>query len=154
MKKSGKTRFLDKNPWSFLHFDRVSRLYPNGKMVHILRDPRDVVASFLKQPWMPSDPRHSALMVKRLMELWWKVSKEIDQSRFMEIRLEDLVQNTEEVLISICSFWEIDFQPKLMEIDLSASNSGRWRKELNVDEQAIINEILSDIILRYDYSVE
>lgn len=152
MDRAERPRFLEKNTWSLLHFDWVSRLYPSGKMVHIHRDPRDVVASYIKQPWMPSEPEQAALTLKRLMELWWRARQGVDPARWMEISLGDLVADTERVLYEVCAFWEIDFHPELMKIDLSRSNSGRWHTELSAEQQTRVNAILGDIIVHYGYA--
>jgi hypothetical protein len=151
MWKKKKTRFMEKNTWSLLHFDTVSRLYPNGKLVHIHRDPRDVVSSFIKQNWMPSDPIKSAYILKRLFELWWEVKARVDESRWMEISLNDLVNDTENVLRRVCNFWQIDFNPCLLSIDLSHSNAGRWKIDLSHSQQEKIEKVLDEIIEYYGY---
>lgn len=151
MQQHKRSRFLEKNTWSLLHFDVISRLYPNGKLVHIHRDPRDVVASYTKQIWMPSDPVQSARILKRLFDLWWRSREQIDKTRIMEIGLHDLVDDTESVLRSVCKFWEIEFNPCLLSIDLSRSNSGRWKKDLTHSEQEKVEKILGEIINHYGY---
>lgn len=152
MEKQKRSRFLEKNTWSLVHFDVVGRLYPTGKLVHIYRDPRDIVASFVGQAWMPSDPVQSARMLKRLIELWWNAREKVDPSRWMEIGLEELVDNTEVVLRQVCEFWEIDFDPCLLSVDLSRANSGRWRTELPQGARSKVEEVLSQVLERYGYS--
>ena len=152
--QSGKSRFLEKNPWTHLHFEKISRLYPNSKMVHIHRDPRDVVASYMKQPWMPSDPSQSAMILKRLMEIWWSERGKVSPKNWIEIGLHDLVSDTEQVLNKVCKFWEIDFVPEMMQIDLSRSNGGRWKKDLDLEQQLQVSTILRDVIKYYDYDTE
>lgn len=151
MQQQNRSRFMEKNTWSLLHFDVVSRLYPNGRLVHIHRDPRDVVASYTKQVWMPSDPVQSALVLKRLYDLWWQARSQVHESRWMEIGLQELVDDTENVLKRVCRFWEIEFDPCLLSVDLSRSNSGRWKKDLTPDEQEKVENILGEIIRYYDY---
>ncbi len=151
MEQSGKSRFLEKNTWSLLHFDKISRLYPRGKMVHIHRDPRDVVASYIKQPWMPSDPVQSAMILKRLIEMWWATREKVSSKLWIEIDLHDLVNNTEPVLERVCDFWEINFAPEMLQIDLSHSNQGRWKVDLDLEQQRQVSMILSDIIEYYGY---
>lgn len=151
MKQAGRPRFLEKNTWTFLHFDTISRLYPTGKLVHIHRDPRDVVASYVKQPWMPSDPVQSALLLKKLIMKWWSTRNSIDSARWIEIGLRDLVLDTEGILRDVCRFWEIDFHVDLLKVDLSRSHDGRWRRELTKEQQNQINRILEEVIDFYGY---
>ena len=154
MQQTGKNRFLEKNTWSLLHFDKISRLYPSGKMVHIHRDPRDVVASYMKEPWMPSDPVQSAMILKRLMEMWWSERDKVSPDKWIEIGLHELVNDTEGVLKNVCKFWEIDFSSEMMKIDLSRSNSGRWKNDLDLVQQQQVSEILRDVIEYYNYDIE
>ena len=151
MKNQMKSRFLEKNTWSLLHFDLVSRLYPNGKLVHIHRDPRDVVASYTKQIWMPSNPVQSALILKRLYDLWWQARDQVNGARWMEIGLQELVDETEKVVRRVCKFWELEFDPCLLSIDLSRSNSGRWKEDLSIDDQLKVEKIIGPIIEYYGY---
>jgi hypothetical protein len=151
MQRHNRSRFLEKNTWSLLHFDIISRLYPSGKLVHIHRDPRDVVASYTKQIWMPSDPVQSAHLLKRLFDLWWQARGQVDGSRWMEIGLQELVDDTENVLRHVCKFWEIEFDPCLLSVDLSRSNSGRWKKDLTLDDQKKVENILGEIVEYYGY---
>jgi hypothetical protein len=154
MEQSNKKRFLEKNTWSLLHFDKVSRLYPTSKMVHIHRDPRDVVASYVKQPWMPSDPVQCAKILMKLMDLWWHARGLVIPDRYLEISLHDLVNNTEEVQKKVCSFWEIEYVPELLDMDLSGSNDGRWKKELNQEQRVQVEIILESVLSHYGYDKE
>lgn len=149
MKHQGKTRFLEKNTWSLLYLDIVLKLYPTGKFVHIYRDPRDVVASFCSQPWMPNDPIHSALILKDMYFKWWKARDLVSKNSYIEIGLDDLVTNPEKTLFSLCSFWNISYYDGLLDIDLSKSNSGRWKSDIPADLHPKINLILKDAIDTY-----
>jgi protein-tyrosine sulfotransferase len=46
MKKNNKSRWLEKTPANILHLDRIYSYWSNSKVIHILRDPRDVFASY------------------------------------------------------------------------------------------------------------
>ena len=149
MAAQGKERFLEKNTWSLLYFSRVAKLYPTGKFVHIYRDPRDVVASFCAQPWMPNDPVKSALILRDMYAQWHKELTLVPENRYMEISLENLVSNTEETLRLLCSFWNLPFYDELLNQDLSRSNSGRWKSEIPIKLQETVNEILQESIKIY-----
>ncbi len=49
--RSGKTFVAEKTPANALYFVELSVLFPRSRFVHILRDPRDVVASLTRMDW-------------------------------------------------------------------------------------------------------
>lgn len=52
--RAGKQRWSEKSAGQPI--DAALGLFPNAQVVHILRDPRDVVASSLATPWTDPDP--------------------------------------------------------------------------------------------------
>lgn len=149
----GTKYYLEKNTWNILWFKQWQEILPDSKLVHIYRDPRDVVASYVKQTWMPSDPIQSASVYRNLLRTWFRVREEVSESSYYEISLEELVQQPEAVLEKICSFWDIPMHSNLLKVDLNRSNSGRWRKEFPHETQRLLNELLHDEILRLGYEI-
>lgn len=144
--------FLEKNTWNILWFGTILELLPNAKLVHIYRDPRDVVASFTKQTWMPSNPRKSAIIYKNIVSKWQQIKNSVPYESFIEISLEKLVSNPENVLKTICEFWELDWNNALLNVDLSRSHSGRWKADLSLAEQKDIQSILNEVIKDLGYA--
>ncbi len=134
--------YLEKNTWNILWFDKILELLPDSRMVHIYRDPRDVIASFTHQTWMPSDPLKSALIYRDVIQRWWDIKDTIPCHTYIEISLESLVNNTESILRKICAFWDMPWDESLLSIDLSKSHSGRWKKDLDIHEQSKVQNLL------------
>ena len=151
LEKQGKQIYVEDNTWNILWFDRFLELIPQAKLVHIYRDPRDVVASFTQQTWTPSDPSQAALFYNGIMERWWDIRKHLPKTSYMEISLENLVQTPEALTKEICRFWNIPWHESLLKTDLSRSHSGRWKKDLNPKDQDNIQTILSDTIGNLGY---
>jgi hypothetical protein len=49
--RSGKHFVAEKTPANALYFSELFALFPDSRFVHVVRDPRDVVASLLKMDW-------------------------------------------------------------------------------------------------------
>ncbi|MFN0022584.1 MAG: sulfotransferase family protein [Parvularculaceae bacterium] len=49
--QSGKARIAEKTPANALYFVELHRLFPESRLIHVVRDPRDVVASLLGMDW-------------------------------------------------------------------------------------------------------
>jgi len=126
----GRTHFLEKNTWTYLHFGQVRRLMPSARMVHITRHPCDVVASFTKQPWMPTDPMQAAFVFRALMARWRTERAAVPASSILEVSLERICADPSSALSRICGWWGIPMSDSLLAIDLSRSNAGRWRRDI------------------------
>lgn len=140
----GARHYVEKNTWNILWFDRLLELLPEGRLVHIHRDPRDVVASYTKQAWTPSDPALAARMYADIVRRWWDIRARVPEGTFIEIALESLVRDPRSALDEICRFWGIPWHDGLLATDLSRSHTGRWQKELTPDQQRAVHEILAE----------
>jgi hypothetical protein len=143
---SNKSYYLEKNTWNILIYDRLLDLMPDSKLIHMYRDPRDVISSFMKQKWMPSDLEKSIIIYKDIMMKWNEIKSNIPVSAFIEVSLEKLVHSPEKEIKRICEFWNVKWDDSLMKTDLSKSNQGRWKKDMEKNqikylESNLINEI-------------
>lgn len=140
----GSKHFIEDTPWNILCFNKLLELLPEAKLVHIYRDPRDVVASYMKQPWAPSDPLQAANWYKGIMEQWQAVKGVIPCNSYKEISLEDLVADPKNILKGVCEIWDMEWDDSLLETDLTHSHSGRWKKDLTPGQQKQVSDILGD----------
>lgn len=143
--------YLEKNTWNILWYDKILELLPESRLVHIYRDPRDIVASYTRQTWMPADAVKSARIYKDIMERWSYVRDQVPADKYLEISLEALVADPEDVLRQICSFWDIPWNSCLLSTDLSKSNTGRWKTDLSAKAQDDIRIILSNLLKTLGY---
>ena len=144
--------WVEDNTWNFIWFRSLLALLPEARLVHVYRDPRDVVASYTKQTWMPTDPARSATVYTDIMSRWFQVREELPPETFIEISLEDLVQCTESTLRRVCEFWEIPWHGALLDTDLSRSNSGRWKHDLSSSEADQVQRITEVPLRKLGYS--
>ncbi|EDY85643.1 hypothetical protein GP5015_431 [gamma proteobacterium HTCC5015] len=144
---------LEKNTWNILCFNRTLELLPEAKLVHIVRDPRDVVASYGAQSWVPSDYIRSAQVYRDLMDEWLKVKNVIPSNSYIEVRLEDLTQDPILEYKRICEFWGVSWHEDLMQIKLSGSSFGRWKKDIPEAVADEVCEIVRPVCEMYGYEV-
>lgn len=151
LESQGKSVYLEDNTWNILHFKSLLDLIPEAKLVHIYRDPRDVVCSFIKQTWMPSDLDQSSKIYMDLMDSWWAVRDRIPVGSFLEISLEGLVSEPEKTIREVAQFWDMRWHESLLGTPLNRSHSGRWKKELSKEEQNYLDKRLSRYIQKLNY---
>lgn len=83
------TVFVEKTPQHALHVELVARLFPSARFLHLLRDPRDVVASLLAasrgwgSAWAPPGPAEAAQLWIRHVEGGRRLAGE---PRYREVR--------------------------------------------------------------------
>lgn len=144
--------FVEDNTWNIFFARELLELVPEAKIVHIYRDPRDVVASFIHQRWCPSNIRKAALWYKSMMEYWLReVRVSLTAGQFYEVSLEQLVSQPKETITKLCEFTGLSFEDSLIEVDLTKSNSGRWKSEFSRSEKEEISRILGPIISDLSY---
>jgi len=143
------THFVEDTPFNVLYFDGIRRLLPESRLVHIHRDPRDVVASYLHRTWSPSDPEMAARFYVEIMRRWEAVRESLPPDSFIEVGLAALLDQPEAVLRRVCEFWGLPWTGALLGVDLSRSNRGRWRTELPPKTLRRVEEILGVYMERY-----
>jgi hypothetical protein len=143
--------YVEDNTWTILWFDKILNILPEAKLVHIYRDPRDVVSSFLHQSWCPSNLIEATKWYKSIIKRWLKLKNQIAKNAYMEISLESLVAKPKDTIKKICDFWNIEYNSSILNIDLSRSHSGRWKKDLNKDQQNNLEYLLKDELQCFGY---
>jgi hypothetical protein len=143
--------FIEDNTWNILFSADLLDLIPNAKIISVVRDPRDVVASFAKQKWMPSNKAQSAKIYNDLIVEWIEIRRNLDKQSWIEVRLEDVVLEPESQIRKICDFIELPWEDNLLKIDLSKSNSGQWKKDFSEEEQRSVIPLLAEHIKSFGY---
>src|SRR5690606_18762378 len=96
--KPGATWFVEKTPAHSLDVDLIARLVPGARVLHVVRDPRDVVASMLRasrgfgDDWAPDGVLAAAAMYRRYVTRARASGARLGD-RFREHRYEDLVRD-------------------------------------------------------------
>ena len=97
---------VERTPWHASHLPLMAAVYPDARVLNIVRDGRDIARSLVAMPWGPKDIAEAA-------EEWRKsVVDAADGAasfgeRFREVRYERLLESLGEEVASIFSFLEI-----------------------------------------------
>jgi hypothetical protein len=121
--KHGKPRWGDKTPQYMRHLGLIDRLFPDAQYVHLIRDGRDAALAFLDMPegvvtrtWAhPRSPAGFACEWRTEVRRARDLGRRAGPRRYLEVRYEDLVSDTESVVRSICDFAELPFEPGMLE---------------------------------------
>ncbi len=138
----------DKRPDNFYHIGLILRLFPNARILHTVRDPRDTCLSnyFLHlshdQPHALdlADLGHHYRAYQRLMAHW----KTIAGDRMLDVEYDTLVRNPETAIRNVTTFLGLSFEAACLDFQTSPApvktasvwqvreplyqrSSGRWR---------------------------
>ena len=96
-KSRGRTRWADKTPRYALSLAYINDLFPTCQIVHVIRDGRDVVASH-RDRWGYRSALKAVEKWPRYIKAARRVGERLPDDRYIEVRYEDLVLDTEATL--------------------------------------------------------
>lgn len=111
--RQNKIRWGDKTPFYISDMDVLYRVFPNCRIIHLVRDGRDVALSQRGVSWAPSN-------IPRIAKEWaWRVTlaRKIGNvlgPQYLEVQYESLVANPELVLRQICTFIDEPFAESML----------------------------------------
>lgn len=135
-------------------FDRVLRIWPDARFIHICRDGRDVGRSVIEMGWAGN--MYTA--VERWIEaedLWAGMRRKISAKQYVDIQYEILVNQPEATLTKLCEFIGVPYDPAMLEYSKhgtyqapSPKAIGQWKTKLPSTEvqlaEARIGPLLSE----------
>ena len=170
----GKPRWGDKTPGYVRFLPLIRREFPEAFVIHLIRDGRDVAASFLEQPFGPKSAIDAARYWKRDVELGMQEGAAFPAEQYLEVRYEKLSSEPEGVLRSVCERIGVEFDPAVLDQGHAASKYilpehfwheksaqpvttariGRWRDRLT-DLDAQLFELEAGTLLKHlGYGIE
>lgn len=132
--RRGKARWAEKTPQYAEHLDFVDKLFPECQVIHVLRDPRDVVVShrlrwgYMRAVW--SIQRWRTLVTAA--RAWGAAAP---AGRYMELRYEALVKAPEETLRPVFEFLGEPWDPTVLEYEDHPHDRGPEQRPRAVREQ-------------------
>lgn len=166
----GKDRYGDKSPSYIQHLPSLAELFPEACFVHIVRDGRDVVLSFLDADFGPGSVVEAALQWRDRVAQGTKTGRALGSDRYVEVRYEDLVQQPERTLVSLCAFVGLSFHPEMLSYfgreggaassDLYKYRHVRlpptaglrdWRSQMSPRDVAVFEEVAGGLLEQLGY---
>jgi hypothetical protein len=114
MQAEGKVRWGDKTPPYILILPELTRMYPDSRFIHLIRDGHDVAKSVLDAEWADRWWHHNAGDWIRALDCHWRWMRSDIRDRILEVRYEKLVLETEATLKEICRFIDEEFEPGML----------------------------------------
>lgn len=159
---SGKPRWGDKTPMYYSCWRQLMALFPGSRLIHIIRDGRDVELSLERVGWHGPTARDRARYWQERVEMARDAARELGPERNLIIRYEELVLDTRATLEAVCEFLREAFEPGMLDFFEDAEQHicnidgdvhekvrrapqpedvGRWRREMSVERQREFEEV-------------
>lgn len=166
----GKQRWGEKTPGHAFYWQQILERHPDARVVHIVRDPRDVALSLLRARFGEKTVFMAAWQWRRYLEQIARVKALVPSGRFHELRYEDLLQDPETAMRSVCAFLDEPYDDGMLQFHenfapygtdvvnegnlrrpLLTSNTGKWSAELSPKETGIVETVAGDLLRQKGY---
>lgn len=151
---AGATQWIEMTPPNVARGAELLRLVPDMKLLHSLRDGRDVACSVTPLNWGPSDVFASLdWWAERLLEAH-TACQGLESSQLLIIEMEDLVSRHRlTTLDRLLSFLDVEATPEVSEyferqVVPTRSNIGRWHNDVDPDKHEAFNDAYSFLLER------
>lgn len=171
--REGKLRWGDQSGLIERYADQIFRAYPNARLIHMVRDPRDRYQASLAL-WPKGKMRVGGATARWLYSIRLaRRNAERYPDRYLLVRYETLVAQPEPTLREICDFLAEPFVPAMLRMDgapryrekygratapdqspITTAYIGRFRGAVAPRELAFMQAIAGRQMRRYGYDLE
>ena len=124
-----KSRWGDKRPYYIRYIPQLLKLYPDARIIHVIRNGHDCIASLKRMPWWKKNSIHSMLNWRHSIRMGVKASGAF-KDQFLEVRYEDIVRHPENQLKIICDFINVKYESGMLDFHLNTErNIPAYKKE-------------------------
>jgi hypothetical protein len=167
----GKRRWGEKTPRHVFYWREILDCFPDARLIHLVRDGRDVADSYMKARFGPK----TTYMAARQWVAWLKqveaVRQVVPARQFIEVRYEDILAEPESELTRICEYLGESFSARMLEFHKTAlsdnvtdvsnrtnlrspllsGNTQKWRKEYSQGRLRTFESIARPMLIRHGY---
>lgn len=160
----------EKSPSHVFYWEHIKKTFPNNKVVHIVRDGRDVATSIINARMGPKTYYAAAKMWCSYLDAIERIKNDCPKSDFVEIKYEDLLFAPKDNLEKICATLGVPYFDSMLNFHekdtnyqtdttnlqnlqkpLMPSNRDKWREVLSVAELQEFESVASNKLRSYAY---
>ena len=143
-------RWVDTTPANARKANLITPIYPQQKVIVMVRDGRDVAASFVHQDFGPSDVFEAVALWEKRMIKSDQAVKRCAAGVVLTLDLQDLVVTERDASLDlILEHCEIDDSLEMRDwfnarVTPDGAHAGRWRRDFDDSTCAVIDKVYSD----------
>ncbi len=138
--------------------DLLLDLMPDVRIVHFLRDPRDVARSSIGMGWAGNTWYGIHHWIKTEKQ-WDRAAGRMAPEQVFDLRYEELVQDPEASLTRLCAFMGLEYDPAMMSFPDTSTYSSidpklgeQWKRKQTPREVALSEIKAGDLLTRRGYT--
>ncbi len=168
----GKPRAGDKTPAYVWHLPVLDRMFPRARFIHIIRDGRDVALSHVNVAFLQKRLEEAAIYWRHAVLAARGYGAALGPERYREVRYEDLLDDPEGTVRSLCGFVDLEFDESMLRYFERADDLARpahhpeahrrlalpptkglrdWRTQMSPRDLAIFEVLAGDALSQLGY---
>lgn len=139
------------------HAARMAEILPGARVIHMLRDPRDVARSCVGMGWAGIS-YHGVNSWLRTEQDWARAAPRLAADRVLTLRYEDLMRDIEAELRKICTFLGVPYDAEMLRYHETTTYgppdpglAEQWRRKATPREVALLEGRLGDLLTGRGY---
>jgi hypothetical protein len=163
--------WVDHTPENINYASLLLELFPRAKIVHIIRDGRAVANSILPLDWGPNTIVRAAPWWQAMVREGLALEALLPRDQIVRVRYEDLVNEPEATMRTLCSALELAYEPGILRADgfrppeytasqhkmigkrPDPSRATRWKTVLTARQVEIFEALAADLLGQMGYSL-
>lgn len=145
--EAGKPAWIEQTPPNVVAAETLHAIFPRMKLIHMIRDGRDVACSVVRKPWGPSSVTSAIGWWEERIRACHAATSRIPRESYLVIHLEDLAERKRpRTYKRVLGFLGIEDERSMRRyfrraITADAANVGRWRRELSESDQRKVDRL-------------
>lgn len=139
------------------HFDRLLHVWPDARYIHLLRDGRDVARSCIRMGWVGNVWTGADRWIEA-ERLWTAIRTRLPDTRYCEVRYEELIGHPRESLEAICDFLRVPFDEAMLSFPDDSTYDlpdpklvYQWKTRAPEEEVRLIEARIGDLLVERGY---
>jgi hypothetical protein len=151
----GASRWVEMTPPNARYAGDLLRMFPDMRLIHMIRDGRDVACSVASRNWGPSTPEGGLDWWAKRLEQAFEGLDQLPPDRVLPVRLEQLVGDEGEAeLARVCAFLGLDLDSAIRayfeaHVTVHGAHLGRWAEDVPPDRRAAFEASYESIVERF-----
>lgn len=141
------------------HVDRILAVFPKARLIHMLRDPRDVARSSIQMGWAASI--YTGVDHWIGTEAAWDAgTRGIDPAQVFTLTYEDLFNHIDERLHAVCEFLGVEWNAGMLDYHLDSSYPppdptliAQWRRKCSAADVALLEGKAGALMVARGYAL-
>lgn len=147
---SGRRYWIEKTPHNVRNADAIIDVFPTARIVHVIREPKDICASLLKQNWGPKGAKKFVPWYVGAMSQALEARDAVPKGQYLVVEMERLVRHPYPEMVRVLRFFGIEYDDDWLhgavkDIDVRNAHIGRWYDDLNLSAQRYIDAYCQEL---------